>query len=81
MHLQGYIDKKGYSIKTMHLADVLSPLSPPAGENLGSSFFILFKLGFKLWLFRLINSTPIITIAQCQTELLTDERSAATEGQ
>ncbi len=24
MHLQGYIDKKGYSIKTMHIADVLA---------------------------------------------------------
>lgn len=24
MHLQGYIDKKGYSIKTIHLADVLA---------------------------------------------------------
>ena len=24
MHLQGYINKKGYSLKTMHLADVLS---------------------------------------------------------
>jgi L-lactate dehydrogenase complex protein LldE len=24
MHLQGYIDKKGYSLKTLHLADVLA---------------------------------------------------------
>jgi L-lactate dehydrogenase complex protein LldE len=24
MHLQGYIDKKGYSLKTMHIADVLA---------------------------------------------------------
>ncbi|HVZ56037.1 MAG TPA: (Fe-S)-binding protein, partial [Chitinophagaceae bacterium] len=24
MHLQGYIDKKGYAIRTMHLADVLA---------------------------------------------------------
>ena len=24
MHLQGYIDGKGYSIKTMHIADVLA---------------------------------------------------------
>lgn len=24
MHLQGYIDKKGYSLKTLHLADVLT---------------------------------------------------------
>jgi L-lactate dehydrogenase complex protein LldE len=24
MHLQGYIDKKGHSLKTLHLADVLA---------------------------------------------------------
>ena len=24
MHLQGYINEKGYSIKTMHIADVLA---------------------------------------------------------
>jgi L-lactate dehydrogenase complex protein LldE len=33
MHLQGYIDNKGYKLKTMHIADVLasSPLSPEGG--------------------------------------------------
>jgi L-lactate dehydrogenase complex protein LldE len=31
MHLQGYIDNKGYNLKTMHIADVLSPLSPGGG--------------------------------------------------
>lgn len=25
MHLQGYIDNKGYNLKTMHIADVLAP--------------------------------------------------------
>lgn len=28
MHLQGYIDNKGYDLKTMHLADVLASTSP-----------------------------------------------------
>ncbi len=33
MHIQGYIDNKGYNIKTMHIADVLatSPMSSGGG--------------------------------------------------
>ena len=30
MHLQGYIDNKGYQLKTMHIADVLSNNGSPA---------------------------------------------------
>jgi L-lactate dehydrogenase complex protein LldE len=33
MHLQGYIDNKGYSLKTMHIADVLASPHPPKEET------------------------------------------------